>query len=65
MTRAVSGENSHAAEDKDPGAVRPDQPRRIRRGLWASIFTMTDEQILEEAERERRRGTRGTKQSCE
>ena len=28
MTREVSRENSQAAEDKDPKAVRPDEPKR-------------------------------------
>lgn len=29
MTREVSRENSQAAEDKDPRAVRPDKPTNV------------------------------------
>lgn len=37
MTREVSRENSQAAEDKDPKAVRPDKqtnvpPEKVKRG---------------------------------
>lgn len=30
MTREVSRENSQDAQDKDPRAVRPDQPQRTK-----------------------------------